>query len=100
MIALNTVTVAKSTGLFLFYAFMFWRLFRDNRENRVIQCGSVTLMLFLVMVALTRIPNIPIDYIAWLGPALFILCILTIFFLFQQGYRALRKRWGSVPPKA
>jgi len=92
MIAPNTVTVARSIGLFLLYAFMFWRLFRDNRGNRVIQCGSFTLMLFLVMLALTRIPNIPIDYVAWLGPALFLLCMLTMFFLFQQGYRALRKR--------
>jgi hypothetical protein len=92
MIAPNTVTEARSIGLFLLYAFMLWRLFRDNRGNRVIQCGSVTLLLFLVMVALTRIPNIPIDYVAWLGPALFLLCMLTIFFLLQQGYRALRKR--------
>ena len=92
MIAPNTVTEARRIGLFLLYAFMFWRLFRDNRGNRVIQCGSITLMLFLVMVALARIPNIPIDYVAWLGPALFLLCMLTMFFLFQQGYRALRKR--------
>jgi hypothetical protein len=92
MIAPNTVTVARSIGLFLLYAFMFWRLFRDNRGNRVIQCGSITLMLFLVMSGLTRIPNFPIDYVALLEPALFLLCILTMFFLFQQGYRVLRKR--------
>jgi len=92
MIAPKTVIVARSIGLFLLYAFMFWRLFRDNRGNRVIRCGSITLMLFLVMLALTRIPNIPIDYIAWLGAALFLLCMLTMFFLLQQGYRTLRKR--------
>lgn len=92
MIAPNTVTAARSIGLFLLYAFMFWRLFRDNRGNKVIRCGSITLMLFLVMLALTRIPNVPIDYVAWLGPALFLLCMLTMVFLFQQGYRALRKR--------
>ena len=88
----HTVTAARSIGLFLFYAFIFWRLFKDNRGNRVIQCGSITLMLFLVMLALMRIPELPIDYVAWLGPALFLLCMLTMFFLFQQGYRALRKR--------
>ena len=84
----------RSIGLFLLYAFIFWRLFKDNRGNRVIQCGSITLMLFLVLVALMRIPNFPIDYVWWLGPALFLLCMLTIFFLFQQGYRALRNRKG------
>jgi hypothetical protein len=89
----QTVTVLRSIGLFLLYAYMFWRLFKDNRGNRVIQCGSITLMLFLVMVALMRIPSFPVDYVAWLGPALFLLCMLTMFFLFQQGYRALRSRW-------
>jgi len=93
MIDPNTVHEARGIALFLLYAFLFWRLFKDNRGNRVIQCGSITLMLFLVMLALTRIPNLPVDYVAWLGPALFLLCMLTMFFLFQQGYRALRKRF-------
>lgn len=92
MIDPHTVAIARSIGLFLFYAFIFWRLFKENRGNRVIQCGSITLMLFLVMLALMKIPNVPIDYVAWLGPALFLLCMLTMFFLFQQGYRALRKK--------
>jgi hypothetical protein len=49
-------------------------------------------MLFLVMMALLRIPHFPAEYVAWLGPALFLLCMLTLFFLAQQGYRALRHR--------
>ena len=82
----------KSIVLFVSYAVILWRVFKDSRGNRVIQCGSITLMLFFVMMGLMRIPNFPIDYVAWLGPALFLLCMLTIFFLFQQGYRALRNR--------
>ena len=93
MIDPKTVRDLKGIGLFFVYAFLFWRLFKDNRGNRVIQCGSVTLMLFLVMVALTQIPRVPDDYVAWLGPALFLLCMLTMFFLFQQAYRAVRKRF-------
>jgi hypothetical protein len=96
MIDPNTVHAARGIGLFFFYAFIFWRTFKDNPGNRVIQCGSVTLMLFLVMLALTRIPKLPIDYVAWLGPALFLLCMLTMFFLFQQGYRAVRRRFKGV----
>ena len=34
---------------FLFYAFIFWRLFKEKRGDRVIQCDTSTLMLFLVM---------------------------------------------------
>jgi hypothetical protein len=93
MIDPKTVRDVRGIGLFLLYTFIFWRLFREYRGNRVIQCGSITLMLFLVIVALTQIPHVPFDYMAWLWPALFLLCMLTMFFLFQQGYRALRKRF-------
>lgn len=93
MIDPNTVHAARGIGLFSLYAFIFWRTFKDNPGNRVIQCGSITLMLLLVMMTLMRIPKFPIDYVAWLGPALFLLCMLTMFFLFQQGYRAVRRRF-------
>src|SRR5271165_3553909 len=91
MINPNTVCVARSIGLFFFYASIFWRTFKNNPGNRVILCGSITLMLFLLMLALARLPQVPIDYVAWLGPALSVLCMLTMFFLFQQRYRAFRR---------
>jgi hypothetical protein len=72
MIDPNKVHVARSVGLFCLYSFIFWRTFRDNPGNRVIQCGSHTLMLFLVMLALTQIPQVPFDYVAWFWPALFL----------------------------
>jgi len=93
MIDPKMLHAARGVGLFSLYAFIFWRTFKGNPGNRVIQCGSITLMLFLVMLALTRIPQVPVDYVAWLGPALFLLCMLTMFFLFQQGYRAVRGRF-------
>lgn len=92
MIAPNKMQAARSIGLFFLYTFLFWRTFKDNPGNRVIRCGSITLMLFLVMMALTQIPHVPFDYVAWLGPALFVICMLTMFFLFQKGYRALRNK--------
>jgi hypothetical protein len=86
------VRIVRGVGLLLLYSFIFWRLFKNNRGNRVIQCGSIALMLFMAMMALMRIPNFPVDVVAWLGLALFLLCLLTMFFLLQQGYRALRSR--------
>ena len=93
MIDPKTVHDVRGIGLFFLYALILWRTFKDNSGNRVIQCGSITLMLFLVMVTLMQIPRVPSDYVAYLGPALFLLCMLTMFSLFQQGYRALRKRF-------
>jgi hypothetical protein len=93
MVNPKIVDAARGIGFFSLYAFIFWRIFRGHPGNRVIQCGSVTLMLFMVMLALMRIPQVPVDYVAWLGPALFLLCTLTMFFLFQQGYRTVRGRF-------
>src|SRR5215469_6920116 len=72
----------------LLYAFFFWRLIRSNRGDKFIQCGSITVMLFLVLMVLSRIPHFPLDdYATWFAIPLFLLCVLTMFYLFQQIYR-------------
>lgn len=73
----------------LFYIYIFWHIFKSHPENRVIRCGTITLIVFMLMAALTKVRNFPVGY---LGPLLFFLCMLTMFFLLQQGYRALRHR--------
>jgi hypothetical protein len=84
--------IVSGLGLVLFYGFSFWRIFKGNPGNRVIECGSITLIVFVVMLALFKIPNFPVWVLAWLGVLVFLLCLLTIIFLVQQGYRALRRR--------
>jgi hypothetical protein len=88
----RTVNVMKVIGLALLYSWFFWSTFKNNRGNRLIQCGSITLILLMVIVVLIRIPKVPFTYIEWLGVALLLFCLLTLFFLFQQGYHALRNR--------
>ena len=78
----------------LLYGFALWRTFKSNPGNRVVECGSITLIVFVVMLALFKIPNIPVWLSAWLGLLLFLLCLLTMFFLAQQGYRARRRKTG------
>lgn len=60
--------------------------------SKVIRCGSITLMVFVVTIVLVRIPTIPSWVLEGLGMLLLFLCILTMFFLAQQGYHALRRR--------
>ena len=84
--------VLDSFGLVLFYGFAFWRIFKGNPGNKVIECGSIILIVFVVLLALFKVPNFPAWVLAWLGLLLFLLCLLTIFFLAQQGYRAMRRR--------
>jgi hypothetical protein len=72
---------------------------RGSNENwkrdpgsKVITCGTMAFIVFSLMVALINIPHIPSWILAASGMLLFFLCILTMFFLAQQGYRALRRR--------
>jgi hypothetical protein len=93
--ALSGNGIVGGIGLVLFYGFSFWRIFKGNPGNKVIACGSVALMVFVAMIALFKIPNFPVRVLASLGFLLFLLCLLTMFFLAQRGYRAPRTRKAS-----
>lgn len=51
--------VISSVALIGSYAFVSWRIIRSNPGNRVIECGSIALVVFFVMAAAFRIPNLP-----------------------------------------
>ena len=87
-----TQGVIGGLGLIVAYGYSFWRIFKQNQGDKVIECGSITLMLFVVALALFRIPNSPVWILDSLLFLVFLLCVLTLSFLVQQGYRALRRR--------
>ena len=74
------------------YWLSLWRIIKGNRGNRVIECGSITLMLFFLMMLLIRLKNMPDWVLPSLGLLLFLLCLLTMFFLLLQGVQAIRHR--------
>ena len=74
------------------YGFVFWRIVQSNRGNKVIECGTITIVLTFTMVALIEIPNFPTWVVALLGLLVLLLGLLTLCFLFQQAYQALRRR--------
>jgi len=70
--------------------YVFWAIFESHPENSFVRSGVLTLSLALVMGAVLVLkPDFPIWY---LGPLLFSLCILIMFFLVQRTYHALRNR--------
>jgi len=69
-----------------------WRIIKGNRGNRVIEWGSIALMLFFLMMLLIRLKNLPDWVLPSLGMLLFLLCLLTMFFLVLQGVQAMRHR--------
>ena len=74
------------------YWLTLWRIIKGNRGNRVIECGSIALMLFFLMMLLIKFKNLPDWVLPSLGLLLFLLCLVTMFFLFLQGIHAIRHR--------
>ena len=85
-------TVGGGLLTFLIYGLFFWRVFKRNPRNRLIECGSITLIIFLAMLPIISSDDAP----DWLFGSclilLVLLCFATLFFLFQRMFRALARR--------
>jgi hypothetical protein len=99
---LGTTSVIRPIVSFLVVAAVYWlslwRIIKGNRGNRVIECGSITLMLFFLMMLLMKLTNLPDWVLPSLGLLLFLLCLLTMLFLLLQGVHAIRR--GKSKPVA
>jgi phosphoglycerol transferase MdoB-like AlkP superfamily enzyme len=75
--------------VFSFYSLYLWQLFKSNPDNRVIECGSMTLVVFLALVHFCKPGKLP-DWVFmhWLILTV-LLCFTTLFFVVQRMYRAL-----------
>jgi hypothetical protein len=78
-----------------FYGFSFWRISRNHRGNKVIECGSIAIMVLLAMAFYSKFAPLPDWLLGCLLLLLFLLCLCTLFFLAQEGYRALRSRMSK-----
>jgi hypothetical protein len=67
------------------YGFSFWRIVKSNRGNKVIECGSLALLVMVGLTVLIKIPHVPDWVLGSVGLLLFLLCLATMGFLFQQG---------------
>jgi hypothetical protein len=73
-----------------------WVTFKTSPGNRLIRYGLSTLWVFVALAALTRLHSAPQWLLNCVGWLLLLLCLLTMVFLFQRGYRAIRRRlWKS-----
>jgi hypothetical protein len=92
----HTASDLRHLGSFLLvavaYGLFFGRTIKSNRGNRVIECGSITLMLAILMMLLMKLANLPDWVLPSLGLLVFALCLLTMFFLLVQGVQAIRHR--------
>ena len=87
--------ITGNVVLFLLCGYSLWFAFKSSRGNRVIQCGSITVLAFAVTLALFKVRDLPAWVLPWAMLVVFLLCMITMLFLVQQGYRALRRRKTS-----
>jgi hypothetical protein len=88
----NIQSVIGGVAIVAFYGFAFWRIGRQNAGNKVIECGSLTLVVMFALAALMRVRGLP-DWIApSLGLLVLILALLTMVFLVLQGIHAIHHR--------
>ena len=75
------------------YLIFFWRVFKKNPGNRLVECGAITLVVFFAMVPFSRIPGFTDRIPDWIFlPYILLvvlLCFTTLFFLAQRIWRAL-----------
>lgn len=83
--------VVGSAGLVLAYGLSLWRIFKSNPGD-FIQSASVTVWVFVVTMEATRIHYFPDWVPTSLAVLLGVLTFLSLFFMFRDGYRALRRR--------
>jgi hypothetical protein len=88
-------TIGDGLLIFALYGLYFWRVIKKNPGNRLIECGSLTLIVFLALIPIMNTGNVP-DwfFVAWIF-LIILLCFTTLFFLFQRIFRALSRRVRS-----
>ena len=85
------VRLVGSFLAFLGYIAFFWRTFKSNPGNRLVECGSMTLIAFLAMVFVSQLGGAP-DWLilSWIMLVV-VLCFATLFFLAQRVFRAIQR---------
>jgi hypothetical protein len=71
---------------------VFWRTFRQNRGNKRVEFGVITVSLFLACIFLFEIPGLPFRIVGSMMALVVLLCFATLFILGQRIFRALRRK--------
>jgi hypothetical protein len=80
------------------YVLLLWRQHsptdarKDDPGSKVVTCGGMFVAGCVLLVKLADDRRVPTWVLESFGVLLFVLLLLTMFFLAQQGYRALRRR--------
>ena len=87
------IGIVGGVGVVLAYGLSLWRIFSRNRGDKFMEFACITVMLLVVVLRLLKIPDFPVWILQSVEVLLALLSFVTVFFMFQQLYRAFRRRW-------
>lgn len=84
--------ILLGTIVFVMYASFIWRRMREYQGDRFIEFGSLAILCLLLSVWLKRLPGIPDWIFGSMTVLMYFLCVAALIYMFQQIYRAIRKK--------
>ena len=75
-----------------FYGFSFWRIARQNKGNKTIECGIIAIAVIFGMAFLSKLVDLPDWAIGALCLLLVVLCFATLGFFVQGLIHSSRHR--------
>jgi hypothetical protein len=85
-------TVLRASLSLAFYGAFLWRMTKKYRGDKFIAFGNLTVMSLVLVLVLGKLPFIPDWLLSSLELLTYLLCLLTLGFLFQQAYQAIRMK--------
>jgi len=89
----STGAIVSGVGVVAGYLIFLWRVFKRNPGNRLVECGAITMIIFLALVPFSRIPGFTDKIPDWIFVLYILLVVLpsfaTLFFLAQRIWRGL-----------
>jgi hypothetical protein len=85
-------TALRASLSLAFYGAFLWRMTKKYRGDKFIAFGNLTVMSFVLVLVLGKLPFTPDWLLSSLELLMYLLCLVTLGFLFQQGYHAIRKK--------
>lgn len=90
----NSLLVSQLVGAVLagaFWGLSFWRIVRTRSGNEALECGGIAVAVVLALGFSSSVVSLPEWTLFSLLALLFLLCNVTLFFFFKEGFQTLKR---------
>ena len=91
--AYSIPNIVSGLALLLLYGWTFWRVWRRNPGNKLMECACIAGLIFLGMFGTMKVPGVPIWVPALLGLLGVVVGFAMTFFIFKGAFLAVRAKF-------